>query len=202
MAMRASFVAIALLLAACTPATDRDRYEVGESGTATLHNGLTSPLYLGGCNHFDYQKQIGDDWVSQGSDLACVWEGTAQPVAPGASVVDPIVAREPGTWRLRYPVGSGCSDAAPLASEHCALVTEITSNEFEVADAKGDACVVTGCSSQICAAEHMATTCEWLPQYACYRDARCGRYGPGGSCGWEQTPELAACLESGGGAIR
>jgi hypothetical protein len=202
MAKQSWLVLLVILLAACTPATDRDRYEVGESGTATLRNGLTAPLYLGGCNHFDYQKQVGDDWVSQAGDLVCVWEGTAQPVAPGAVVVDPIVAREAGTWRLRYPVGAGCSASAPLSSESCSLLTEITSNEFEVVERDAGGCVVTGCSSHVCAAEHVATTCEWLPQYACYRDARCGRFGPGGACAWEQTPELAACLEAEGAATR
>ncbi len=40
-----------------------------------------------------------------------------------------------------------------------------------------DTCVVSGCSGQICSAEPMATTCEWLPQYACYELSECGSFG-------------------------
>ena len=179
------------ILAACAPETDRDRYEVGESGVATFHNQLGVTLYLGGCGHFDYEKRIGDAWVSQGPDTVCVWAGFADPVPPGDVVVDPIRAREPGTWRLRYQIGAGCSESAPLGVVHCAVIDEIASNEFEVSESE---CVVGGCSGQFCAEEPLASTCEWLPYYACFREARCGRFGPAGSCGWERTPELAACL--------
>ena len=110
-----SSIAVALV-AACAPATDRDSYEVGQTGVATFENRLGgAALYLGGCGHFDYEKLDGDEWVSQGGDVACVWEGLVQPVPPGSVVVDPIRAREPGTWRLRYPVGVGCSETAPLS---------------------------------------------------------------------------------------
>lgn len=55
-------------------------------------------------------------------------------------------------------------------------------------------CRVSGCSSQLCAEQDLASTCEWRPEYACYREARCEPQ-PGGACGWTQTPELLACLE-------
>ena len=180
-------------LVACSPATDRDRYEVGDTGVVTFHNQLHRTLYLAGCNHFDYEKRVGDAWVSQGPDLACFWEGFAQPVASGEAVSDSIRARNPGTWRLRYVVGAGCSDDAPLSDAACMITGETVSNEFEVVDG---GCVVTGCSSQLCASEPAASTCEWLPHYACFRDAECGRFGVGGSCGWKPTPELAACLDT------
>ena len=54
-------------------------------------------------------------------------------------------------------------------------------------------CVVGGCSSQLCASEPLASHCEWLPEYACYRTARCEPQSDG-SCGWTQTPELVACI--------
>jgi hypothetical protein len=188
-----ALLAVALLVA-CGPATDRTRYEVGEPGVATFHNQLHATLYLAGCNHFDYEKRVGDAWVSQGPDLACIWEGTAQPVASGDVVQDAIRARDAGTWRLRYAVGAGCSVDAPLSPANCDVLRDVFSNEFEVVDSAG--CVVTGCSGQLCAEEHIGTTCEWLPQYACFRDAECGRFGPGGSCGWQPTPELTTCLET------
>lgn len=55
------------------------------------------------------------------------------------------------------------------------------------------ACVVTGCSSQICSDEDMATTCEYREEYACYKTATCKRQADG-QCGWTQTTELTSCL--------
>jgi hypothetical protein len=195
MTIRMTMALCAALLFACAPETDRDHYEVGESGLVHFENTTLATLYLGGCNHFDYEKQIGDEWVSQGPDVVCVWEGFAEAVLPGAVVADPIQARAPGTWRLRYPVGIDCAVATPLSTQHCRAVGDVTSNPFEVVES---GCVVSGCSGQLCAEEPMASTCEWLPQYACYQSARCGRFGPEGSCAWGPTPELAACLEENG----
>lgn len=55
------------------------------------------------------------------------------------------------------------------------------------------ACVITGCSSQICSDEDMATTCEYREEYACYKTATCKRQADG-KCGWTQTAELSSCL--------
>lgn len=56
-------------------------------------------------------------------------------------------------------------------------------------------CIKTGCSGTVCAepGDDVITTCEYKAEYACYQDAKCERQ-PDGSCGWTQTPELAACL--------
>jgi hypothetical protein len=56
-------------------------------------------------------------------------------------------------------------------------------------------CRPTGCSGQVCAAEDMVTTCEFRPEYECYKDAgvRCERQS-NGDCGWTQTVDLIACL--------
>lgn len=55
------------------------------------------------------------------------------------------------------------------------------------------ACRPTGCSSQVCAAEDVTTTCEFRPEYACYQSAACEAQADG-QCGWTMTPELEACL--------
>lgn len=55
------------------------------------------------------------------------------------------------------------------------------------------ACVVTGCSGQMCADEEAMTTCEYRADYACYKTARCERQ-PTGACGWTETPALRACV--------
>ncbi len=55
-------------------------------------------------------------------------------------------------------------------------------------------CYVGGCSGQICSdQEGVISTCEWRPEYACYRDATCDVQ-PDGNCGWTPTAELNACL--------
>lgn len=60
-------------------------------------------------------------------------------------------------------------------------------------------CHVGGCSGQVCSdREDVITTCEWRPQYACYRSATCARQ-TNGQCGWTQTTALTQCLASGGG---
>ncbi len=55
-------------------------------------------------------------------------------------------------------------------------------------------CYVGGCSGQICSdQEGVISTCEFRPEYACYRDAKCETQADG-NCGWTPTPELNACL--------
>ena len=56
-------------------------------------------------------------------------------------------------------------------------------------------CVVGGCSGQLCQEEgnEGMTTCEFRPEYACYKTASCQRLSDG-NCGWYQTAELSACL--------
>ena len=56
-------------------------------------------------------------------------------------------------------------------------------------------CKPTGCSGQICSDEDVVTTCEWIPVYGCYQNALCKRQ-ENGKCGFTQTPELQACLNS------
>ena len=55
-------------------------------------------------------------------------------------------------------------------------------------------CLKTGCSGQVCADKEVVTTCEFLPEYACYKDAICERQADG-NCAWTETEELIKCLE-------
>ncbi|MEK7147696.1 MAG: Gmad2 immunoglobulin-like domain-containing protein, partial [Patescibacteria group bacterium] len=57
-----------------------------------------------------------------------------------------------------------------------------------------DGCLITGCSGQVCLDEQVITTCEYLPEYDCYRKAFCERQSSG-ECGWTMTEELKKCLE-------
>ena len=56
------------------------------------------------------------------------------------------------------------------------------------------ACIVSGCSGEVCAAENVMTPCIYRPEFACYENARCAIQAHG-ACGWTQTPELSLCLE-------
>ena len=55
-------------------------------------------------------------------------------------------------------------------------------------------CYVGGCSGQLCTENRdMVSTCEFRPEYVCYRTAKCERQASG-QCGWTETPELRMCL--------
>lgn len=55
-------------------------------------------------------------------------------------------------------------------------------------------CFVGGCSSQVCSDRaNVVTTCDYRPQYACYRTAKCERQ-TNGQCGWTMTTALQQCL--------
>jgi hypothetical protein len=59
------------------------------------------------------------------------------------------------------------------------------------------ACVVGGCSSQVCTedtGEPIITTCEFRPEYACLRESRCERQ-PDGACGWTPRAAYQLCID-------
>jgi len=66
-------------------------------------------------------------------------------------------------------------------------------------------CMTGGCSGQVCgeasAQDDMVTTCEYRAEYACYQTAICERQITG-NCGWTETSELRACLNTGGSQIQ
>lgn len=70
-----------------------------------------------------------------------------------------------------------------------------TPSQPPVQDDSKPACRPTGCSSEICADEEIASACIFKPEFACYKAATCERQ-PSGNCGWTQTPELQQCIES------
>lgn len=66
--------------------------------------------------------------------------------------------------------------------------------KFKTAQAQ-NGCVITGCSSQVCADSEQITDCAYREEYACYESAVCERQSDG-NCGWTITDELRVCLES------
>lgn len=94
--------------------------------------------------------------------------------------------------RLALPLA-----AAALLASASACCTPAASEPRPLAGARLGAsggCRATGCSGQVCAAADVMTSCEWKPEYACYREAVCAR-GADGACGWVEDAALRACLE-------
>ena len=57
-------------------------------------------------------------------------------------------------------------------------------------------CAPSGCSGTIC--QHkgerpVITTCEFKPEYACYKQIKCGCID--NSCMWDKTEEFEACVQ-------
>ena len=57
-------------------------------------------------------------------------------------------------------------------------------------------CIITGCSSQICAEEPTSSDCAYLDWYACFQYSECGNYGLEGNCSWLTTDSFLDCLDS------
>jgi eight-cysteine-cluster-containing protein len=55
------------------------------------------------------------------------------------------------------------------------------------------ACKRSGCSGEVCSAEDVLTACAFRPEFACLKEAVCGRL-PSGDCGFAMTPEIERCI--------
>jgi len=56
-------------------------------------------------------------------------------------------------------------------------------------------CIIGGCSGTICQpkdAEPIFTTCEYLPEYSCYKQINCKCIE--NKCQWEKTSEFEECI--------
>ncbi len=89
----------------------------------------------------------------------------------------------------RAACGGGSIAVKSGLSELVALLEELSAPT----PSNAAPCVRTGCSGQICADGHMFSTCEFRPEYACYKSAVCER-GADGKCGFRKTAQLTACL--------
>lgn len=56
-------------------------------------------------------------------------------------------------------------------------------------------CVKAGCSGQLCLDKDALyiDTCEWKPEYSCYKDAMCTKID--GVCQWVKDDSLMSCLK-------
>ena len=62
-------------------------------------------------------------------------------------------------------------------------------------DRESGDCIIGGCSEEVCADQLEFSPCIYRAVNACYQTAQCGRQADG-SCGWDATPELTACIAS------
>ncbi len=90
-----------------------------------------------------------------------------------------------------------CNDKDPAIHPGAIELCDGKDNDCdgEIDEGCGGECIVTGCSGQVCAAEPVATDCEWKPEYECFKLAKCGPFGSDGQCAWLETPEYLECLE-------
>jgi hypothetical protein len=119
-----------------------------------------------------------------------------------SSVMCPVydLAAPPAGCRYVYEKNSRGCDVPRLvcsgssSSSSSSRISSKSSSSIASVQAAGG-CKVAGCSGQLCVEEGSdgISTCEWRPQYACYRTATCQRQ-PSGQCGWNQTQELQSCL--------
>jgi hypothetical protein len=75
------------------------------------------------------------------------------------------------------------------------IATGFYASQFYLRVNPATECIKTGCSGQICADEHVITTCEWFPEYACITMQTC-EVQDEGHCGWTPTKESEACFDS------
>ncbi|MFZ2149590.1 MAG: hypothetical protein WAV15_00300 [Minisyncoccia bacterium] len=79
-------------------------------------------------------------------------------------------------------------------------VEDVNTEEPSTAVAK-DGCYIGGCSSQLCSGEPgVMSTCEYKPEYSCYKSGVCERQS-GGECGWTATSALQQCLSAKGDTL-
>lgn len=83
-----------------------------------------------------------------------------------------------------------------ISDDKAGVVYLVVYRESLTRPAVGSKCLKTGCSGHVCADKEVITTCEFRPEYACYRNARCERQ-EDGECGWVRDEQLFACLRAG-----
>jgi hypothetical protein len=135
-------------------------------------------------------------------DVQCIQAGTVH-----IEIVSDI-GTSTGVVKLgqAFPVQSERVTLTAVAPEKSAK-KEITMGDYRltfnvvqeatpVADTPSIKCYIGGCSSQLCTDNpDVASTCEYIESYACYKTATCEQQ-TNGQCGWTQTSELTACIEN------
>jgi hypothetical protein len=182
--------------AKATLTMNQARYQLAADGSATLRatfvvkNETTRPMTFNFSSSQQFELSVetatGETayfWSADKSFLAALSSFTLQPNRSRTFTETFTVSNAKAGWHkvsAWLPTSSG---GRPEAS-----------TKVEFLAAPQGRCYVGGCSSQICSdREDVISTCEWRPQYACYRTATCERQASG-QCGWTMTSALQQCL--------
>lgn len=119
------------------------------------------------------------------TDCFCTDDGLWSCALPGPE----CAACEPGDTR---EADDGCNQCTCTDDGSWACTEIACPPQYECES--HDDCFETGCSGQFCASVDIPSTCEWLPEYACYGEpvTPCGCVD--GFCAWTDTEALEACL--------
>jgi hypothetical protein len=201
---------LALGAAACSAQTDRASYAPGQQGISTFSNASDVTAFVDGCSAFVQERLVGNAFVSDGPERLCLVAAPATAVPPASSLDDLFTARQPGTWRLSYAVGLGCTPGRPLSAQSCQQLNTVVTNSFEVqADGRG-LCERTGgrfdpqsCGDYVCGVRPLCQAvipgCDCGPfatfveGMGCVSDASCSVQ-CGGFAGFP-CPQGSACLD-------
>ncbi|RDV36795.1 eight-cysteine-cluster domain-containing protein [Bradymonadaceae bacterium TMQ3] len=146
-----------------------------------------------------YDPVCGEDGQTYGNsceagcaDVGVAYEGECEPEGCFClQIYDPVCGEDGQTYGNSCE--AGCADVAVAYEGECRAEKPECRSALD--------CKVGGCSGQLCGSitDDLITTCEYLPEYACYDQeyTSCGCFD--GKCGWEQTEALDSCLASGGG---
>jgi hypothetical protein len=80
-----------------------------------------------------------------------------------------------------------------VATAALLMLVACTSERSDPSGRSSGACVIGGCSAEVCSDHPTISPCIWRAVFVCYEDAVCGRQ-IDGTCGWNATPELRACV--------
>lgn len=91
---------------------------------------------------------------------------------------------------------SSCSGSFSCEQNKCVWSC---SSGFKTVECLEDSnCVVTGCSSQLCAPSQeksgLITTCEYKEEYSCLKKTSCGCVS--GTCQWKDNLEYRSCINN------
>src|SRR3989344_2795818 len=147
-----------------------------KNGKATFPDGMQLTL-----------NQIDDSRCKEG--VVCVWAGELvyQFNAENGNFTGSTTVSL-GTVMVKSAMATGYNFVLNDGTETSATVT------VTKAGAQAE-CYIGGCSSQICSDQSdVVSTCEYKPEYDCYKTAMCEKQASG-QCGWTQNVELTSCLQ-------
>jgi len=91
----------------------------------------------------------------------------------------------------------GCEDNNNNSSSNNTIPEEIKGGQTMVECSGDNECRTGGCSGTICESIHnepIITTCEYRPEYDCYRMIECRCMD--NKCRWDTTLEFETCMEN------